>query len=299
MRVMLTNDDGIGAPGIIAMHDVLLWHGHGTGAGHGAGLGGAAAKPLATELMVVAPLTVQSATGHGVTFRTPLMTKRARLAEHGALAVAPGAEGGIGMAVDGRPADCTKLGVAALWPERFGAGSKPDVVISGMNMGCNVGINVLYSGTVAAAVEAAFLGVPAIAVSLHLGKEPADYRLAAKWAIEVIGRIMSSGGLRAHECVSINLPRTTGLTADSPMPEIAICPMNTHGSVDAFTRHTSPMGEVYYWSTGSPTDFHSTEAGSDVEHLMAGRITVTPLSYDMTDRGGMRIWEERLGQMIK
>jgi len=286
---MLTNDDGIGAPGIIAMHDALLGHGI-TGF-----------LPLAKELMVVAPLTVQSAAGHGVTFRTPLMTKRARLAEHGALAVAPGAEGGIGLAVDGRPADCTKLGVAALWPERFGkgAGAKPDVVISGMNMGCNVGINVLYSGTVAAAVEAAFLGVPAIAVSLHLGKEPADYRLAARWAIDVIRRIMTSGGLRAHECVSINLPRTTGLGADAAMPLVAVCPMNTHGSVDAFTRHTSPMGEVYYWSTGSPTDFHSTEEGSDVEHLMAGRITVTPITYDMTDRSGMRNWEERIGGEAK
>jgi 5'-nucleotidase len=77
--------------------------------------------------------------------------------------------GGEGVAVEGTPADCVKLSLRALWPERHGAGTRPDLVISGMNHGANVGINVIYSGTVAAAVEAAFLGVPAIAVSLMLG----------------------------------------------------------------------------------------------------------------------------------
>jgi 5'-nucleotidase len=290
MRVMLTNDDGINAPGIIALHDALL-----------ASEGGV--PPVADEVMVVAPMTVQSATGHGVTFRTPLMTKRVRLAECGARAVSPVARAedqGIGLAVDGRPADCTKLGVAALWPERFGPGSRPDVVISGMNMGCNVGINVLYSGTVAAAVEAAFLGVPAIAVSLHLGAEPADYRLAGRWAAAVIRRVLAAGagggaGLGAHECVSINLPRTGGAVRECQVPPVVVCPMNTHGSIDAFTRNVSPMGEVYYWSAGSPMDFHSTEAGSDVEHMLAGRITVTPLKYDMTDHAAAERWSRVFG----
>ncbi|MBP7585672.1 MAG: endonuclease V [Spirochaetes bacterium] len=138
MRILLCNDDGVTAQGIVALYDALV--------DSSKSLGG----PLG-EVFVVAPLTVQSATGHGVTFREPLM-------------VAPNDvnERMSGIAVDGRPADCVKLALAELWPAKFGAGTRPDLVISGMNMGANVGINVLYSGTCAAAIEAAFLGVPSI-----------------------------------------------------------------------------------------------------------------------------------------
>ena len=110
------------------------------------------------EVMVVAPASGQSAESHGITFHTPLMTRNRSLLN-----------GANGTAVVGTPADCVKLGLRALWKEKYGANSQPDVVVSGMNFGANVGINVIYSGTIAAAVEAAFLGVPAIAVSLHIG----------------------------------------------------------------------------------------------------------------------------------
>ena len=140
MRILLTNDDGIHAPGIEAMHKALE------------GLG---------EVMTVAPLTVQSATGHGITFHEPLMCEEVVVNDEM-----------TGLAVDGRPADCVKVALRALWQKRFGEGSTPDLVVSGMNSGANVGINVIYSGTVAAAVEAAFLGVPAIAVSLHIETLP-------------------------------------------------------------------------------------------------------------------------------
>ncbi|MBZ0171614.1 MAG: 5'/3'-nucleotidase SurE, partial [Phycisphaerales bacterium] len=139
MRILLTNDDGIRAPGLIALHDALR----------------ETLTDTITDLVVVAPLTVQSATSHGVTFHEPLMTRTVR-----ASATV------TGTAVDGRPADCTKLALTNLWPERFGEGSRPDLVVSGMNMGSNAGINVIYSGTVAAAIEAAFMGVPSIAVSM-------------------------------------------------------------------------------------------------------------------------------------
>src|SRR5690606_8391152 len=120
-----------------------------------------------------------------------------------------------GLAVDGRPADCVKLAICSLWPERFGAGQRPDVVISGMNAGANVGINVIYSGTVAAALEAAFLGVPSIAVSLLIGKGHTRFDIAAGHARRVLDRILKPGRgfgegngfpLGPHDCVNINIP---------------------------------------------------------------------------------------------
>src|SRR3954469_2962900 len=130
MLILLTNDDGIRAPGLVAMYRELVSLG---------------------EVEVVAPETVQSATGHGITITTPLLTNRVKVED-----------AFTGTAVDGRPADCVKLAIDQLLPRR------PDLVISGMNSGVNVGINVIYSGTVAAAIEAAFLGLPSIAVSLML-----------------------------------------------------------------------------------------------------------------------------------
>src|SRR3954451_8235792 len=130
MLILLTNDDGIQAPGIVAMYRELVKLG---------------------EVHVVAPETVQSATGHGITITTPMLTQKVEIAD-----------GIVGTAIDGRPADCVKIATARLLPR------PPDLVVSGINSGANVGINVIYSGTVAAAIEAAFLGLPAIAVSLYL-----------------------------------------------------------------------------------------------------------------------------------
>jgi 5'-nucleotidase len=269
MRTLLCNDDGIHAPGIVALYDALA--GLTTPTPHSvpehSTPRSAAARPIG-DLLVVAPLTVQSATGHGITFREPLMTKTVDVNERMA-----------GVAVDGRPADCVKLALCELWPQRFGPATRPDLVVSGMNMGANVGINVLYSGTVAAAIEAAFLGVPAIAVSLHHGTSRPRYDVAARHARAVIDRLLARGPLAPHTCINVNIPITE---RDGPTPPIALCPMNTHAVQDAFTRNTSPMGDVYYWSSGKPLAFHATEPGSDVDELFAGKITVTPLSFDMT-----------------
>lgn len=270
MRLLLCNDDGISAPGIVALYDAL------------AALRTADGGPRFSDIMVVAPLTVQSATSHGVTFRQPLITKPVRASASMS-----------GIAVDGRPADCVKLALSRLWPERFGAGSRPDLVVSGMNMGANVGINVLYSGTVAAAIEAAFLGVPSIAVSQHLGSGQARYDVAAGHAAEVIARVLDRGPLRAHECLSINVPITE---APGPCPPVKVCPMNAHGMIDAFTTNTNPLGETYYWAAGEPLEFHKLEPGSDVQGLFQGAITVTPLIYDLTDHPGVNHWRERLGR---
>ena len=266
MKVLLTNDDGIRAPGIVALWEALAdTHGN---------CGG----PIG-EVWPVAPLTVQSATSHGVTFHEPLMVDHVHVREHLA-----------GIAVDGRPADCVKLAICSLWPERFGAGSRPDVVISGMNAGANIGINVIYSGTVAAAIEAAFLGVPSIAVSLHLGKTKADFAAAARRARRVIDMVLAAG-IGPHECVSINIPRTeVGAPDNDTMPPVRVCPMNVHGLIDNYERRLSPSGDAYYWPAGSGFDFRTADAGSDVERLLAREITVTPLRYDLTAHDQLERW---------
>jgi len=258
MRILLTNDDGIEAPGIAALHDAL------------AGLG---------EIMVVAPLTVQSASGHGITFHAPLMTRTVRTPSF------------TGTAVDGRPADCVKVALRAIWPERFGAGSRPDVVISGMNSGANVGVNVIYSGTVAAAVESAFLGVPAIAVSLHLGRGEANFARGAWIARQAIDRILEHP-LDAHRVMNVNVPRTE--SADAPMPSIRVVPMNTAAGADGYERRTSPGGAAYYWPCGNGMEFVHTAEGSDVEALVGRAVTITPLFHDLTDVPGLAPWRSRL-----
>src|SRR5437764_5744165 len=156
MLILLTNDDGIHAPGIVAMNRELVRLG---------------------DVHVIAPETVQSATGHGITVATPLLTNRVTVEN-----------AFTGTAVDGRPADCVKLAVNKLVKR------PPDLVVSGLNSGVNVGINVIYSGTVAAAIEAAFLGLPSIAVSLHLKSDvtPA-YDRAAQLGRETIEMVLAAG----------------------------------------------------------------------------------------------------------
>ena len=270
MKLLLTNDDGIRAPGIIALYDALQ--------------GATFAGRRIEAIRVVAPMTVQSATSHGITFHEPLMTRQVR--------ASPTL---TGTAVDGRPADCTKLALTNLWKEWYGPDARPDLVVSGMNMGANCGINVLYSGTVAAAVEAAFLGVPSVAVSLHLGGGKADYALAARHAVHALETLLAAGLPEPHECVNVNIPRCEeGEPGHEATPELAVVPMNVHGIVDAYERRLSPAGEPYYWATGHGLDFVTTDPDTDVSELLnRRRITVTPLRYDLTEHGKLAKWRER------
>src|SRR5947209_5308565 len=155
MRILLTNDDGIYAPGLRALRPELQKLG---------------------EVVVVAPATEQSAVGHSVTLTTPLIVQEVRDEQHRPM----------GWAVEGRPADCVKVGLLELLSE------PPDVIISGLNAGSNAGINVLYSGTVAAAIEGAFFRRTSIAVSLEYTKpKPLDFPKAARLAVQVIEQILA------------------------------------------------------------------------------------------------------------
>lgn len=260
MRILLTNDDGIYAPGIIALHKAL----------HGLG-----------ELVVFAPETVQSAMSHGITYTAPLMIQRVDVTNEMS-----------GIAVDGRPADCVKLAMRALWEEQFGEGSAPDLTISGMNCGSNVGINIIYSGTVAAAIESAFLGVPAIAVSLHIdNRDSICYDRGAEIARHVIDRVLQNK-LQPHEVININIP--TCETRDMPVPQIKVVQMNAAGDLGGYDKRVSPHGRTYYWASGDGMSFAHTAKGSDVEALKQGFITITPLDYVLTNMQRIGVWQERM-----
>jgi len=267
VRILLTNDDGIRAPGMAAMHAALE------------GLG---------EVFTVAPKTVQSATGHGITFTEPLMVERVEFR--------PGVSG---IAVDGRPADCMKLAIQSLWPEAFGEGTKPDLTISGINSGANVGINILYSGTVAAAVESAFLGVPSIATSLHMDFSSEGKNCmgrAAEIARAVIDRMLASRSLDRHEVVNINVPRTPD--EDAPMPPVRVVEMDGAPLEESFEKRSSPAGQMYYWIDGDGLPFRTARAEGDIGALRDGCVTVTPLSYLMTDMARLQPWRESLETTI-
>ena len=260
MRILLTNDDGIDAPGIAALFEAIK------------GLG---------EVRVVAPADHQSATSHGITFHHPLMVREVE--------PRPGMRG---TAVEGRPADCVKLGARALWKEWYGAGARPDLVISGMNAGANVGINVIYSGTVGAAVEGAFLGIPSIAVSLHLGdRSRTNFARAAQIARAAIDRILEHP-LDAHRVMNVNVPRTE--SPDAPMPPIRVVKMNVAAGIDGYERRTTPDGRTYYWPDGNGMEFFHTAEGSDVEALTERAVTVTPLWYDLSEHETLASWRARL-----
>ncbi len=260
MRILLTNDDGIRAPGIVSLHHALQ------------GLG---------EIEVYAPETVQSAMSHGVTYTKPLMTQHVEVTKEM-----------HGTAIDGRPADCVKLATRGLWQERFGEGTKPDLTISGMNTGSNVGINIIYSGTVAAAIESAFLGVPAIAVSLQYNNcDLICYDRAAEIARSIIDRVLENE-LQAHEVININIP--TIESQDAPIPEVKVVEMNAAYETGHYDKRQAPDGRTYYWAAGDGMTFAHTAVGSDVEALNQGFATVTPLDYVLTDTSRMKLWKERL-----
>ena len=188
-----------------------------------------------------------------------------------------------GTAIDGRPADCVKLAVAKILPRQ------PDLVISGINSGANVGINVIYSGTVAAAIEAAFLGLPSIALSLYLRKEvPLDYPRTASLAMRVIRQILDAG-LKGGQVVSVNLPPLRAGESPAGVKVVRQC---TNAWVDTYEERTDPRGRSYFWNNTVFT-LGNTDRDTDVAALREGYITVTPLQFDLTNYPMMKEWKDR------
>ena len=239
MLILHTNDDGIYAPGLAALDRHLRRLG---------------------ETQVVAPATEQSGVGHSITYLTPLIVKEVYDGDRH-----------WGWAVEGSPADCVRVGTKELLPE------VPDLVVSGINGGLNAGINVLYSGTVAAAVEGAFFGITSISVSLEYD-EHARFDDAAQLAVGIIEKILEQKGDRP-QLFNINIP-TSALDGE---PEVRVAPMNTIRFGDQFEKRTDPWGRTYYWSTGNPPP-PAAKTTTDLSLLSEGCVSVTPLHFDLTER---------------
>lgn len=249
MKILLTNDDGIYAPGLAAMERAL--------------------KRLG-DVHVVAPAVEQSGVGHSITFLSPLMAKEVFDGERRR-----------GWAVEGSPADCTKLALAEFCPE-------PDLVVSGINGGLNLGINVLYSGTVAGATEGAVFGIPSIAVSLEYD-EHAQFDRAAALALGLIEQILGQPDSGGHTLYNINIPSV----AMQRPAEVRVVPMATVGWPAEFDRRVDPKGRRYYWATGTPAVPRS-GAMTDLEAWEQGYVTLTPLRIDRTETtilDRMREWK--------
>jgi 5'-nucleotidase len=255
VRILLTNDDGVYAPGLRAMRAELMKLG---------------------DVTVVAPAGEQSAVGHSITLLTPLLVQEV-VDEH---------QRPMGWAVEGRPADCVKLALMELLPER------PDVVVSGLNAGSNAGINVLYSGTVAAAIEGAFFQLTSIAVSLEYTKpKPLDFPRAAALAAKVITQILDQNPAPGS-LFNVNIPSLDR----GPVRGIRVVPQNLAPYVETYDRRIDPRGRVYFWNR---PDFRCPEPhpDTDVTALAESCITVTPLQFNMTHSGllkEMQQWKLKL-----
>lgn len=246
MEILLTNDDGIYAPGLEALEHELRRLGNVT---------------------VVAPATEQSGVGHSITFLSPLICKEVYQGEHRR-----------GWAVEGSPADCVKIGVFKFCPQR------PDLVVSGMNGGLNAGINVLYSGTVAAAIEGAFFGITSVAVSLEFD-EHAQYERAAAMAGQVVEQILAQKGPEP-QLYNLNIP-----TAAIRQPTgLRIVPMSILRYGERYIERQDPKGRTYYWAAPDAAP-RPTETETDLSALERGFVTLSPLQYDMTDRRAIKSME--------
>jgi len=177
----------------------------------------------------------------------------------------------FGYAVSGTPADCVKIGIMEL------TGGPVDLVVSGINLGANVGINVLYSGTVSAATEAAIMGVPAIAVSLAATREPVDYTVAARFANRMARYVLSDNPLR-HVPLNINVPALP----EDQIRGIAVTRQGRTQLGECFERRVDPRDNIYYWLAGEAVILDETEADTDAYALREGMISLTPLDYDLT-----------------
>ena len=162
-------------------------------------------------------------------------------------------------------------------------------MISGINSGANVGINVIYSGTVAAAIEAAFLGLPSIALSLFLRKEiETDYQRAAMWSRRVIEQILEAG-LQKGQCASVNLPAVPKGEQPKGTRVLRQC---LEPWVDTYERRVDPRGKEYFWNSSIFT-LGKTEADTDVAALRDRYITITPLQFDLTAHAVLKQWQSK------
>ena len=256
MKILISNDDGILSNGIRALIEAL--------------------SPC-HDVYVVAPDRERSAAGHSLTLHTPLRVEEVD-AKYGAKRC---------WMTTGTPGDCVKLAINAILNED----EKPDLVISGINHGPNLGADILYSGTVSCAMEGAMMGYPSIATSLaSMKNEPEDFAFAANFIAELLNKL-DRYKIPAHTILNINIP---GLEKDD-IAGIAITELGSRMFTDDYEKRVDPRGKVYYWMAGELIN-EPEDASTDIAAVRNNMISITPVTYEMTRTNIMQELEATLCQ---
>ncbi len=255
MHILVTNDDGVHAPGLFALAE--------------------AARAISDKVTVLAPDHNWSASGHVKTLHRPLRVNETQLED-----------GTSAWASDGAPSDCVALAQLGFIPEKI------DLVLSGINPNANIGHDVTYSGTVTAAMEAAIWGIPGIAVSLDRPEDlsgPIDYRPAAEAARRIVLWLKDQDGLPEDMVLNVNVP----YGPLSQMKGFRITRQGLRIYRDELVRRLDPRGKPYYW-IGGEAPIGVEEPGTDYGALLAGFVSITPIQLDLTSQS-MQTWMDQRG----
>jgi len=238
--ILVTNDDGITAPGIRTLIELMQAIG---------------------DVVVVAPDSPQSGMGHAITLDSTLYSKKMLDTDN---------SGTVAYSCSGTPADCVKLALQELLDR------KPDICVSGINHGSNASINVIYSGTMSAAIEAGIEGIPAIGFSLCDYNWDADFSQAGTFIQTIVHQALENG-MPKGVVLNVNIPSI----AKNELKGLKICRQAKANWKEKFDKRTSPMGRDYYWLTG---EFELLDAGEDTDifALSKGYISVVPTQFDLT-----------------
>jgi len=252
-KILLTNDDGINAPGIITLADSLADF---------------------ADISIVAPISEMSAMGHAITISDPLkVTEIFKDDAH------------FGWALGGTPADCVKVAINGRLIEA------PDLVISGINQGANVGIDIIYSGTVSAAYEGTLLNIPSMAISLDSFSQK-DFSAAGRIARMMAEKILAEG-----------LPQGTLLNVNVPAGEyesfkgFSISEQGSGTYKENVERRVDPRKRIYYWLSGTRS-YNDPNPTMDENAVREGYVTITPLHYELTNKkylSSLESWDMKLG----
>lgn len=251
-RILISNDDGVHAPGIKALHEIAL--------------------SLCDDVWVAAPESEQSGAAHSLTLRRPLRIRKISDKRYG---------------IDGTPTDCIMLGVQKILKDL-----KPSLVLSGINHGANLGEDVTYSGTVAAAMEATLLGIPAIALSLvTVPNQPIKWSTPQQLAPDLIRRLLKEGWPK-DVLINVNFPNLV----PSAVKGVQVVKQGLRVTRDDLIEWHDPRGAPFYWIGGADRLNTATETETDLEAVSQGYVAVTPLHLDLTHTTTLKNLKQQLAE---
>ncbi len=246
LRILVTNDDGINAEGLKVLEKIAL--------------------EISDDVWVVAPEVEQSGAAHSLTLHLPVRVRKIEAKR---------------FAVGGTPTDCVLLALKQIIPQVRGKNTSVDLILSGINHGSNVGDDVTYSGTIAAAMEGTILNVPSIALSLYTGDSEPCWQSAQKHAADIIKKLFAAGWEK-NTLINLNFPGC----ANNKVKGIKVCPQGKRIMNINLSERTDPKGRPYYW-LGGERDNTPEKSDVDIDFLQKGYITITPVCMDLTDYKSM------------